>query len=107
MPNEAVTVLQQPTVPILSARQDGAARLGSATLLALALGLVAAASVLALLALVVTAVAAPLLAPLALWLAWRTRGPRRHARSLIRIRTRLRARWVGLSVVRAVPLARG
>jgi hypothetical protein len=52
---------------------------------------------------VVTVVLAPVAAALVIWLAWRGRRPGRHARSLVRIRTRLRARSLGLAVLPGAP----
>jgi hypothetical protein len=96
MPNQAI-VLEHPAVRTRQDVSAGGTRPRGAPLFALAL--VAAGSVAVLVALFLAVVCAPLVAGVLSWIAWRSRGPRRHARSLVRIRTRLRARSRGLVVV--------
>ena len=101
MPNEA-TVLQHPASrprTVLTARVSAALRGGPI----LALALVAFGAVLVVVALVLAVIVAPLTAGLILWLAWRASRPGRQARSLVRIRTRLRARSLGLVVLPGAP----
>jgi hypothetical protein len=100
MPNQA-TVLEHPAVRMRPEAAAGGTRLRGAPLFALAIA--AVGSVAVVVALVLAIVGAPLIAGLLAWIAWRSRGPRRHARSLVRIRTRLRARSRGLVVVQGAP----
>jgi hypothetical protein len=100
MPNEAI-VLEHPAARTRPEAPARGTRLRGWPIFAL--GLVAAGSVLAVLALLVAVLAAPLVFGLVAWLAWRSRGPRRHARSLVRLRTRLRARSLGLEVLPGAP----
>jgi len=95
------TVLQHPTVRIRPVAADRAPTLRSAPLLALAL--IAGGAVLVVLALFVVVVAAPLVAAVAIWLAYRSRPRDRGARRLVRLRARWRARALGLVVLTTAP----
>jgi hypothetical protein len=100
MPSQA-TVLQHPAVRVrpVAARENFPLR--SAPLVVLAL--VAAGSVFVVLALFVVVVAAPLVAALALWMAYRSRPRVQRARRLVRLRAKWRARALGLVVLTSAP----
>ena len=100
MPSPA-TVLQHPAVRVRPVAARDTFPLRSAPLVVVAL--VAAGSIVVVLALLVVVVAAPLVAALALWVAYRSRPPARRPRRLVRFRAKWRARALGLVVLTTTP----
>jgi hypothetical protein len=100
MPSQA-TVLQHPAMRDRPVAASEASPLRSAPFVALAL--VAAGSVFVVLALFVVVVAAPLVAALTIWMAYRSRPRARRPRRLVRFRAKWRARALGLVVLTTTP----